>query len=80
MHAEFSNRQRDLLPLPLFATDDPFGKQQVPQRAGLSKGAYRRLVRHNENVAKANEAIKAVNSLAGLKFANQESPSVVQST
>ena len=73
-------RQRDLLPLPHFIPERyPPGEHGPPRRAGLSEGAYRRHVRRRENVCRANEAISAVNSLAGFPFAKPGTPSEVQS-
>ena len=71
-------RQRDLLPLPHFIPEGDPGDHGHPRRAGLSEGAYRRHVRRQENVCKANEAISAINSLAGFSFAKQGAPSEVQ--
>ena len=71
-------RQRDLLPLPLFEPDGWEEQHIPPDRANLSTGAYRRQVRRHENVCRANEAISAINSLAGCSKAKSGAPTVCQ--
>eukprot|EP00435_Cladocopium_sp_Y103_P026023 s1915_g6.t1 len=71
-------RQRDLLPLPLFEPDGDGDRHRRPDRAKLSTGAYRRQMRRYDNVCRANQAISAINSLAGCSEAKSGAPTGAQ--